>query len=451
MAVKHAATHTADNQLTAAEYDEAHTVEAGTIGDAEIAAHTSTKIANVVGGSAGTVTAAQHGAIATGDLHTEYQKESEKSAASGYASLGADSKVPDAESQVASTHPAATTAVHGVGASTVESASGSQTKVDTHAALTATHGATGAVVGTTNTQTLSAKTLTTPKIDSVIEETLNAGVIVDGVKHLDSYEEFDEVTAPATPAANKVRVYAKDKAGVSELFYKNDAGTERDLSAGGSLTKHRHDEDSDATGGYLGFILGQKVVKPVFMGILGNGLTEAYTGSAASNAYRNAIRLQTGTVSGNYISERTASDANMGLYDFAKRIVMICYFRANQTTLQKIRFGIWTDGATAIVTANHMGFEVENDVLYATNGDGTTQKRTDTGVVFAANTLYRCVAIHEPASSQLRFYVDDMVTVKVTHTLNRPTGGSRVAIVYIETNNAAARIMDIHEMWVIQD
>lgn len=38
--------------------------------------------------------------------------------------------------------------------------------VSTHAGLTATHGATGAVVGTTNTQTLTNKTLTTPTIGS---------------------------------------------------------------------------------------------------------------------------------------------------------------------------------------------------------------------------------------------------------------------------------------------
>lgn len=37
--------------------------------------------------------------------------------------------------------------------------------VTTHAALTAAHGATGAVVGTTNTQTLSGKTLTSPTIN----------------------------------------------------------------------------------------------------------------------------------------------------------------------------------------------------------------------------------------------------------------------------------------------
>ena len=46
--------------------------------------------------------------------------------------------------------------------------------------------------------------------------------------------ELDEVTAPGTPAANRVRLYAKDQSAVSALFYKNDAGTEINLS--GSLT-----------------------------------------------------------------------------------------------------------------------------------------------------------------------------------------------------------------------
>jgi len=44
--------------------------------------------------------------------------------------------------------------------------------LNTHEALTATHGATGAVVGTTNTQTLTNKTLTTPIIASLYQ---NAG------------------------------------------------------------------------------------------------------------------------------------------------------------------------------------------------------------------------------------------------------------------------------------
>jgi hypothetical protein len=43
---------------------------------------------------------------------------------------------------------------------------------------------------------------------------------------LDSYLQFKEITAPATPQLNQIRLYAKDSGGVSTLCYKNDAGTE---------------------------------------------------------------------------------------------------------------------------------------------------------------------------------------------------------------------------------
>ena len=69
-----------------------------------------------------------------------------------------------ATKQYVDNHASATSAIHGVGASTVESASGSQAKVDAHAGLTAAHGATGAVVGTTNTQTVQNKTIDTCKL-----------------------------------------------------------------------------------------------------------------------------------------------------------------------------------------------------------------------------------------------------------------------------------------------
>ena len=42
----------------------------------------------------------------------------------------------------------------------------------------------------------------------------------------DGFSEYTEIAAPATPAANKVRLYAKDVAGVARLFYKSDDGTE---------------------------------------------------------------------------------------------------------------------------------------------------------------------------------------------------------------------------------
>lgn len=42
----------------------------------------------------------------------------------------------------------------------------------------------------------------------------------------DGYGQYAEIATPATPAANKLRLYAKDSAGVTKLYYKDDAGNE---------------------------------------------------------------------------------------------------------------------------------------------------------------------------------------------------------------------------------
>ncbi len=56
-------------------------------------------------------------------------------------------------------------------------AQGSTDAVNAHAALTSTHGVSGNIVGTTDTQTLTNKTLTTPKIGTSINDTNGNEVI----------------------------------------------------------------------------------------------------------------------------------------------------------------------------------------------------------------------------------------------------------------------------------
>lgn len=61
------------------------------------------------------------------------------------------------------------------------------------------------------------------------------GVAGDGGKLsgaiVDSFTDFEEVAAPASPGANIARVYSKDVSGITKLFYKRSDGTEHEIGA----------------------------------------------------------------------------------------------------------------------------------------------------------------------------------------------------------------------------
>ena len=74
-------------------------------------------------------------------------------------------------------------------------------------------------------------------VDHLIEKTAAHGVDIDGVTLLDSFAQLTEVAKPANPAANKLRVYAKDDgAGVTKLYGLDSAGTETAYGAGGGTS-----------------------------------------------------------------------------------------------------------------------------------------------------------------------------------------------------------------------
>jgi hypothetical protein len=68
----------------------------------------------------------------------------------------------------------------------------------------------------------------------------------------DGYSEYAEISAPSTPAGNKARLYAKDKSGVSNLYFKDDGGTEHDLTGSSGMTNPMTTEGDLIRGGASG-------------------------------------------------------------------------------------------------------------------------------------------------------------------------------------------------------
>lgn len=79
--------------------------------------------------------------------------------------------------------------------------------------------ATDTVVGKATTDTLTNKTLTTPQV--------NSGILL--TPNIDDYTDVNEETAPSSPSAGKLRVYAKSD---HKLYKKDNGGTESEVGGG---------------------------------------------------------------------------------------------------------------------------------------------------------------------------------------------------------------------------
>ena len=95
--------------------------------------------------------------------------------------------------------------------------------VSTHAGLTATHGATGAIVGTTNTQTLTNKTLTSPTLTTpdlgVATATSVNGTTIPNTKTL--VVTTDKLNVLAATSSSELAGVISDETGTGALVFAN--------------------------------------------------------------------------------------------------------------------------------------------------------------------------------------------------------------------------------------
>ncbi|MBA7596047.1 hypothetical protein ES703_07027 [subsurface metagenome] len=172
-----------------------------------------------------------------------------------------------------------------------------------------------------------------------------------------------------------------------------------------------------------------------------DGFTSTIDTGGSISADGHNIYLKTGNVSGNkaylyakcdiyrLVETGKVTTVEWLLYSFTISV-------ANQTTyLHQCQ----NTNAPPTETDNHFGFKIVNGDLYASNGDDTTQKITDTGVNISSGSQHTVLRAVVTQGTNVKFYVDGVL--KVTHTDNLPAAGQYRLNMGFTTNEAANKYM----------
>ncbi len=186
--------------------------------------------------------------------------------------------------------------------------------------------------------------------------------------------------------------------------------------------------------------------------LLGNqndGLATSGTGTHTETREWDRTRLSSTSVSGQY-SRLTSGGGN--IYNFGTDCEVSIEVKFADTSNQSAFWGINgrntpsmnSDGEFA---GRQVGFVIDTSgKLYATNGDGTTQKKTEiTGITITNFNRYRLVF---DAGTDVKFYVNE--TLKVTHTVNLPIAVQTYGPDFMTKDfGNSAKFMDFFNSYVV--
>lgn len=128
--------------------------------------------------------------------------------------------------------------------------------------------------------------------------------------------------------------------------------------------------------------------------------------------------------------------------DFTKDTEFVCVIELGTTTTTRNAFwGLTTNTFTAAIPDNatsvvrHIGFFIHDATLYASNGNNTTQTKTDVsaGITLSNENKYR---IFFDSGTSCKFYINEVLVA--THTTNLPATGSPLMFIGIDDNHELA-------------
>jgi len=180
--------------------------------------------------------------------------------------------------------------------------------------------------------------------------------------------------------------------------------------------------------------------------------TSSGANSASAKVNMGNYKLTAGNAAGRFT---TITPAASGTVDYSGKFGFVISFNVESTTLQDAYIGFdnggivdSSTGITQNATSNtdHAGFYIEDGTLYASNGSGSAQTRTDitSGVTL---TDINCLRLSGTASSIL-FYVNG--TLKATHSTNLPNSVDGTFRAGIESQTTANRVMNLNNGFPIQ-
>ena len=190
--------------------------------------------------------------------------------------------------------------------------------IDTHIAATAAHGATGAVVGTTNTQTLTGKTLTEPVL--TLEQGISVAPTAEGRIAWDTDDNKlkvgDGVGTKTISTDDAAAITGGSITGIADLAVA-DGGTGASTAAdartnlGAAATSHTHAE-SDVTNLVADLALKAPLASPTFTGTVTAAALTTTGAVTIGDADADTLTLKGLFLTAQVASPTIAKNANLG-------------------------------------------------------------------------------------------------------------------------------------------